>query len=229
MRKLIEVKHLSKSYRISSKEQVQALQDVNFTIHEGEMIAIVGTSGSGKSTLLRILGCIDSQTTGHYHLNGFDIKGKTDQELAHIRNQSIGFVMQDFSLIEDYSVKKNVLLPLTYEKNKEKRQQQKQHLLPLLQKLNIASKENQKVTSLSGGQKQRVAIARALINNPAILLADEPTGALDQKTSKEIMNILHELHAEGKTIIIVTHDLQIAEQCQRIFRIEDGLLNEVYS
>ncbi|MGK4153431.1 ABC transporter ATP-binding protein [Kurthia gibsonii] len=228
MKKLIEVKHLSKSYRISSKEQVQALQDVNFTIHEGEMIAIVGTSGSGKSTLLRILGCIDSQTTGHYHLNGFDIEGKTDQELAHIRNQSIGFVMQDFSLIEDYSVKKNVLLPLTYEKNKEKRQQQKQHLLPLLQKLNIASKENQKVTSLSGGQKQRVAIARALINNPAILLADEPTGALDQKTSKEIMNILHELHAEGKTIIIVTHDLQIAEQCQRIFRIEDGLLNEVY-
>ncbi|GEK30522.1 ABC transporter ATP-binding protein [Kurthia zopfii] len=227
MKKLIEVQHLSKVYPIASNEKVHALKDVNFTISEGDLIAIVGTSGSGKSTLLRILGCIDTQSTGQYLFKGLNIEGKTDKELANIRNQSIGFVMQDFSLIEDYSVKKNVLLPLTYEKNKVKRNKRKKNLNTLLEKLNMSNQENQNVTSLSGGQKQRVAIARALINQPAILLADEPTGALDQATSKEIMSILHSLHAEGKTIIIVTHDLQIAEQCQRIFQIEDGHLHEV--
>lgn len=227
MKKLIEVQHLSKVYPIASNEKVHALKDVNFTINEGDLIAIVGTSGSGKSTLLRILGCIDTQSTGQYLFKGLNIEGKTDKELANIRNQSIGFVMQDFSLIEDYSVKKNVLLPLTYEKNKVKRNKRKKNLNTLLEKLNMSNQENQNVTSLSGGQKQRVAIARALINQPAILLADEPTGALDQATSKEIMSILHSLHAEGKTIIIVTHDLQIAEQCQRIFQIEDGHLHEV--
>lgn len=228
MKKLIEVQHLSKVYPIASNEKVHALKDVNFTINEGDLIAIVGTSGSGKSTLLRILGCIDTQSTGQYLFKGLNIEGKTDKELANIRNQSIGFVMQDFSLIEDYSVKKNVLLPLTYEKNKDKRNKRKKNLNTLLEKLNMSNQENQNVTSLSGGQKQRVAIARALINQPAILLADEPTGALDQATSKEIMSILHSLHAEGKTIIIVTHDLQIAKQCQRIFQIEDGHLHEVY-
>lgn len=228
MKKLIEVQHLSKVYPIASNEKVHALKDVNFTINEGDLIAIVGTSGSGKSTLLRILGCIDTQSTGQYLFKGLNIEGKTDKELANIRNQSIGFVMQDFSLIEDYSVKKNVLLPLIYEKNKDKRNKRKKNLNTLLEKLNMSNQENQNVTSLSGGQKQRVAIARALINQPAILLADEPTGALDQATSKEIMSILHSLHAEGKTIIIVTHDLQIAKQCQRIFQIEDGHLHEVY-
>lgn len=223
---LLEIEHMTKTYNLASKEPVYALKNINMTLNPGELVAIIGTSGSGKSTLLRMLGCIDSPSSGTYTLNGKDMATMNDQSLANYRNQEIGFIMQDFALIDYYSVKKNILLPLMYEKKKELKKQRKKELLPLLEKLSIAEKINSKVTDLSGGQKQRVAIARALINDPEILLADEPTGALDEQTTAEIMAIFKQLHKEGKTIIIVTHDMQVANQCNRILRMQDGHLAE---
>jgi len=226
---LLEIDALNKTYNATSSVPVHALRNIHLQIERGELIAIVGTSGSGKSTLLRILGCIDQQTSGTYRLAQQNIFQQNDAQLATIRNKSIGFIMQDFALIDYYSVKKNILLPLVYEKNRALKQQRKRQLSTLLTQLHIQDKINDKVSNLSGGQRQRVAIARALINEPAILLADEPTGALDEKTTEEIMQIFLQLHEAGKTIIIVTHDMNIAQKCQRIFTMQDGTLTETSS
>lgn len=223
---LIECKQLSKKYMQSKSNTIEVLKDIDFSIDEGEIVAIVGTSGSGKSTLLRILGCVEPQTSGSYTLDTAKIENENDKRLAKIRNESIGFIMQDFALVDYYDVKRNILLPLVYEGDKKKRSQHKKTASKLLEKLHIGDKEHQLVSELSGGQKQRVAIARALINEPKIILADEPTGALDQKTSQEIMDLLLALHEEGQTIILVTHDPLIANQCQRIVRLEDGKIIE---
>lgn len=200
------------------------LNGVSVRINEGELVAITGTSGSGKSTLLNIIGCLDYPTEGKYFLNGENIKGKSKKEMAKYRNQLFGFVMQDFALVDHYTVKQNVSLPLLYSESKINKREKQNKLNELLIKLGIQEKENVKTALLSGGQKQRVAIGRALINNPKIILADEPTGALDQKTSMEILKLLNKLHDEGKTVIIITHDPLVASHCPRIINMEDGLM-----
>ncbi|MGE7093780.1 ABC transporter ATP-binding protein [Lysinibacillus sp. NPDC048646] len=222
---IIQIKDLSKIYN-TKDNSLYALKNVSLSIDKGEMVAIIGTSGSGKSTLLNILGCIDSQTSGAYFLDNQSVESKSKKELAEMRNNYLGFVMQDFALVDYYSVKKNVTLPLIYLKNKELRKKRQKDLNGLLEKMHIKKKIGEKVAYLSGGQKQRVAIARALINNPEIILADEPTGSLDQNTSKQIIELLLSLNREGKTIIIVTHDPMIASYCNRVIRIEDGVVSD---
>ncbi|GGN94024.1 ABC transporter ATP-binding protein [Saccharibacillus kuerlensis] len=221
----IEIRNLNKVFK-TKQHALHALNDVSLTIEKGEMVAIMGTSGSGKTTLLHILGCIDHPSDGSYRLNEMAIEQQSPKALAHIRNRDLGFVMQDFALIDHYSVQKNVLLPLKYMKETKLRKERAARLPALLEKLHIGQKQHEKVMNLSGGQKQRVAIARALINEPDIILADEPTGALDQKTSYEIIQLMRSINQEGKTVIIVTHDPSIAAHCQRIVRIEDGKIIE---
>lgn len=203
---------------------VDALRGVSIEINEGEMVAITGTSGSGKSTLLNILGCIDKPTSGKFYINEKLVNNLGDKELAQIRNRLIGFVLQDFALIEDYTVKKNIMLPVMYSKEKKNQLKFSKELDILLKKLNILNKKDEITQNLSGGQKQRVAIARALINNPKIILADEPTGSLDKKNSIEIINILKELNELGVTMVVVTHDMNIASYFDRIIKIEDGVV-----
>ncbi|MEJ8307324.1 ABC transporter ATP-binding protein [Saccharibacillus sacchari] len=222
---IIEIENLNKIFK-TRQNHFQALNDLSLTIAKGEMIAIMGTSGSGKTTLLNILGCIDHASSGSYRLNQKLIEGKSLQALASIRNRDLGFVMQDFALVDHYSVQKNVLLPLNYLKDHKLRKERAARLPALLEKLHIRHKQIEKVMNLSGGQKQRVAIARALINEPEVILADEPTGALDQKTSQEIIQLLRAINQEGKTIVIVTHDPNIAACCDRMVRIEDGRIIE---
>ena len=217
----IELKNISKTYS-KNDIKVNALKDINICIDKGELVAIVGTSGSGKSSLLNIIGCIDKGYEGEYILNGKRIDLYKDEELALCRNKIFGFVLQYYGLLNNETVFDNIKLPLIYAKKKEKANKVKE----MLKKFNIEDKSQCKPTELSGGQCQRVAIARALINEPEIILADEPTGALDKRTSKEVMDILIELNKEGKTIIIVTHDEKIANQCNRIIRIEDGIIEE---
>lgn len=217
----IELKNISKTYS-KNGIKVNALENINICIDKGELVAIVGTSGSGKSSLLNIIGCIDKGYEGEYILNGKRIDLYKDEELALCRNKIFGFVLQYYGLLNNETVFDNIKLPLIYAKKKEKANKVKD----MLKKFNIEDKAQCRPTELSGGQCQRVAIARALINEPEIILADEPTGALDKKTSKEVMDILIELNKEGKTIIIVTHDEKIANQCNRIIRIEDGIIEE---
>lgn len=216
---LIELINIKKVYG-KNDYAVCALNGISLTINKGDMIAIMGTSGSGKSTLLNILGCLDKSTEGEYILNGRNITSYNNNELASIRNNNFGFVVQYFALIDDYSVLENVIIPLEYSKINKK--QKKEKVIKLLERLGLENKINRLPKELSGGQNQRVALARALINNPEIILADEPTGALDKKTSQEILSILKKLNEEGKTIIIVTHDENIAKQCHKIIKIEDG-------
>lgn len=218
---IIKLKHISKTYGINDGK-VEALKDVSLSINKGELVAIIGVSGSGKSTLLNIIGCIDEPTSGQCYINGKDIKGYSEKELADCRNRNIGFVLQYFGLISSYTVYENVELPLIYNKGKKK----KEVVLEMLNKLNIADKKDKLPCELSGGQNQRVAIARALVNNPNIILADEPTGALDKETAKHVMEILINLNREGKTVIIVTHDEVISSKCNRTIRIEDGIIKE---
>ena len=216
---MIKINKLNKSYITT-----QALKDVSLTIEDGEMVAIIGKSGAGKSTLLHILGCLDNFDSGEYILDGTDVRTLSNRKKAKLRNKNIGFVFQDFSLIPYRSVKFNVMLPLFFCKYSYKKMKEQAHLL--LEKLDIASQENKKVNQLSGGQKQRVAIARAMINDPNIILADEPTGALDTRTSAEIMEVFRQLNEEGKTVIIITHDPVVADACKRKIEISDGRILE---
>lgn len=217
---MIKLSNIEKIYNKGKSNAFQALTDVTMEIEDGELVAIIGTSGAGKSTLLHILACIDSYEGGEYWIDDTLVKGLSEKQLARIRNEKIGMVMQDFALVEDFTAIQNVMLPLDFAKRKI--HGKKEMALTALQAVKMESFAHQLASKLSGGQKQRVAIARAIVHRPSMILADEPTGALDSKTSGEIMELFHELHRQGRTIIIVTHDLKIAEQCERIIRIEDG-------
>lgn len=217
--KLIEIKSLGKVYQMGDNE-LHALKSINLTINKGEFISIMGTSGSGKSTLMNILGCLDRATYGDYFLEGIDIKEKTEDELSFIRNQKIGFVFQSFNLIPRTSSLKNVELPMIYAKKGTEYREQR--AFELLERVGLGDRTDHVPNELSGGQRQRVAIARALANEPPIILADEPTGNLDSKSSIEIMALFSELHKEGKTVIIVTHEREIAECTDRIVTFRDG-------
>lgn len=222
---MIQTKDISKIYNKNTTAKVEALKQVDLSIAKGELIAIVGKSGSGKSTLLHILGLLDSPTQGNYYLNGMDTSKVDVDELAVIRNETIGFVLQEFGLLLSKTVYENISIPLYFSKTV-KRKQMPELIRNSLRQVGLEEKENSIVAELSGGQKQRVAIARAIVNNPDIILADEPTGALDQNTSQEIMNLLIELNQKGKTVVIITHDRKIASQCQRNIEITDGYVVE---
>lgn len=223
---VLKVNNLCKTFSSSSKEsEVKALKSVNLEINDGDFIAIIGTSGSGKSTLLNILGLLDNQTSGEYFIEGINVKNLKDKELAVIRNKTFGFIVQHFALIKDFSVYDNIEIPLEY--GRVKKNIRKEKIESVLKRVGLKEKIRVKTGNLSGGQCQRVAIARALVNQPKVILADEPTGALDSKTTEEIMNIFEELNKEGKTIVIITHDMTIANRCKRIISIEDGVVKEI--
>lgn len=218
---LIEMKEIIKAYNIGLESEIEILHGIDLKIYEGEFVAIVGESGSGKSTLMNIIGVLDKQTKGEYYLDGIDIKNANEAEMNVIRNKKIGFVFQNFNLIGRTSALRNVELPMLYAgvPAEERTKRAKE----LLSKVGMESRMNHMPNELSGGQKQRVAIARSLVNNPAIILADEPTGALDSETSTMVMNIFNDLNKnQGKTIILITHSKEIAEQCPRIVTIKDG-------
>lgn len=219
---LIEMKEIIKRYNIGTESEIEILHGIDLKIYEGEFVAIVGESGSGKSTLMNIIGVLDKQTEGEYYLDGIDIKNANEEEMNVIRNKKIGFVFQNFNLIGRTSALKNVELPMLYAgvPAEERTKRAKE----LLSKVGMASRANHMPNELSGGQKQRVAIARSLVNNPSIILADEPTGALDTKTGIQVMELFHEINKTGTTIIIVTHDPRIGESTERVIKILDGLL-----
>ncbi|EMK6832415.1 ABC transporter ATP-binding protein [Vibrio cholerae] len=216
---LVELQQICKHYT-SGQNVVKALDGVDLTIRHGEFLAILGPSGSGKSTLMNVLGCLDKPTAGRYQLDGHPVDSLSTQQLAAIRNQKIGFVFQSFNLLEYASALDNVALPLVYAGVKAK--DRRRRATELLTRVGLADRLDHKPNQLSGGQKQRVAIARALINQPQILLADEPTGALDSKSGAEIEALFNELHREGRTIIVVTHDNELAKRTKRIVTIRDG-------
>ncbi len=217
---MIRLNKISKIYNKGKSNAFQALTDINIEIADGELVAIIGTSGAGKSTLLHILACIDSYESGEYYIDDTLIKNCSEKKLAQIRNKKIGMVMQDFALVDDFSALQNVMLPLDFSKSKVS--EKKEKCLNALQAVGMEKFAHHQSNKLSGGQKQRVAIARAIVNEPSIILADEPTGALDSKTSSEIMELFKSLNDAGRTVIIVTHDMKIAQQCKRVIRIEDG-------
>ncbi|WP_066505773.1 ABC transporter ATP-binding protein [Abyssisolibacter fermentans] len=220
---MIKVKGLYKIYKTGTVE-VQALKDVNFEVKKGEFVSIMGTSGSGKSTLMNILGCLDKATKGDYILDGQNIAGLQENKLAAIRNKKIGFVFQSYNLLSKTTALKNVELPMMYAGSSRNKRRKK--AIELLDKVGLSDRVHHKPNELSGGQKQRVAIARALINNPSIILADEPTGNLDTKSGEEIMQIFQRLNDEGVTIVLVTHEPEIAEHTKRIVVFRDGRLIE---
>ncbi len=218
---MIEIQNVSKIYRLGSVE-VPALQDVSFRIERGEVVAIMGQSGSGKSTLMNILGCLDLATSGQYFLDGQNIAGLSEDELAEIRNRKIGFVFQKFNLLPRITVRRNVELPLSYNGGKSQKEIE-QRAEAILKAVGLEDRIFHRPTELSGGQQQRVAIARALINEPALILADEPTGNLDSRTGAEIMDLLLGLNKDhGMTLVLVTHDAWIASHSQRVIRLRDG-------
>jgi putative ABC transport system ATP-binding protein len=226
MESLITIKDIGRKYVIGS-ETIHALKSVSLTINKGEFVALMGPSGSGKSTLMNILGCLDTPTKGEYILNGINVSHMTDNELAEVRNTEIGFVFQTFNLLPRSTALDNVALPLIYAGiNKETRQDRAK---TALQNVGLGNRVDHKPNELSGGQRQRVAVARALINNPSIILADEPTGNLDTKTSIEIMGLVEDIHAKGNTIILVTHEEDIALHAHRIVRMRDGLIENDYA
>ena len=216
---VIEVKNLEKTYYVGDME-VNALRGVSFNILKSQFSAIMGPSGSGKSTLMHIIGCLDSPTKGEYHLNGENVANMQDDQLAKIRNKEIGFVFQSFHLLPRNTALENVMLPLKYASVGKTERSKK--AMEALTQVGLADRVDHRPSELSGGQQQRVAIARALVNSPAILFADEPTGNLDSKTGEEVMNLLHELNDKGQTIVLITHEKEIADQTERTIFIRDG-------
>jgi putative ABC transport system ATP-binding protein len=221
--KIIETKNISRTY-IMGTSIVNALQSVSISIDKGEYVAFMGPSGSGKSTLMNIVGCLDTPTSGTYMLNNQFVSDMTENELAEVRNKEIGFVFQTFNLLPRATALENVALPLIYAGYS--KSDRDEMAMKALENVNLADRYHHKPNELSGGQRQRVAIARALVNNPSILLADEPTGNLDTKTSYDIMNLFQELHDKGHTIIMVTHEDDIAHYAHRIIRLRDGLVEK---
>ncbi len=216
---LIRIERLSKHYKVGM-EVVRALRSVSLSIYKNEYLALMGPSGSGKSTLMNILGCLDTPTSGSYYLNGKDVSKLVDNELAEIRNKEIGFVFQTFNLLPRSTALDNVALPLIYAG--QSKVARRERALTVLDQVGLSDRTHHKPNELSGGQRQRVAIARALVNSPSIILADEPTGNLDSKTSIEIMGLLQDIHSAGNTIILVTHEEDIALHAHRIVRLLDG-------
>lgn len=221
MQTIIHLDRLKKNYYLG-KQIVEVLKGISLDILKNEFVALMGPSGSGKSTLMNILGCLDTPTSGKYILNGKDVSSTPDNELADVRNKEIGFVFQQFNLLPRLTAVENVALPLVYAGVPKKQRTEK--AMQVLEKVNLADRSHHKPNEMSGGQNQRVAIARALVNDPAIILADEPTGNLDSKTSHEIMNIFVNIHEAGNTVILVTHEEDIANFAHRIVRLRDGLI-----
>lgn len=221
MSSIIKTGDISKIYTMGS-EKIHALKSITMNINRGEYVAFMGPSGSGKSTLMNIIGCLDTPTGGDYELNGKVVSEMTENELADIRNQEIGFVFQTFNLLPRQSSLENVALPLIYAGYR--KEEREERALEALEKVGLGDRAGHKPNELSGGQRQRVAVARALVNNPSIILADEPTGNLDTKTSYAIMELFQNLHDQGNTIIMVTHEEDIAEYSHRVIRLRDGLV-----
>jgi len=220
---MINIKKVSKSFTLGD-EIIKAVNNISFNVQKGEFVAIVGPSGSGKSTLMNVLGLLDVPDSGEYYLDGINISEASDDELANIRNQKIGFIFQNFNLLGKMTALENVEVPLIY--NGKTEEDARKIAKKLLEKVNLKERMNHLPNQLSGGQQQRVAIARALACNPEIILADEPTGALDSKTGIDIMNLLKDLNDNGQTIILITHDLNIAKKAKRVVKISDGKLYE---
>lgn len=218
---MIQIKNLVKVYNKGKTNEFCALKGIDLSIEEGEMVAIIGKSGAGKSTLLHILAAIDSYDKGSYLVDGVSVGDLKEKERARFRNQKMGIVMQDYALIDEYTIEENVQIPLIFGKVKGN-DVRREKIMTVLENVGLAELAKKPVRQLSGGQKQRVAIARALVNNPTFLLADEPTGALDSKTSGEIMDVFEKLNQGGKTVIIVTHDMEVAAWCGRVIEISDG-------
>ncbi|MBQ5565977.1 MAG: ABC transporter ATP-binding protein [Clostridia bacterium] len=217
---MIDMKGIVKKYYIGEPNELEILHGIDLKVYDGEFVAIVGESGSGKSTLMNIIGALDRPTEGEYYFNGVDISKLSDKKLSKIRNSTIGFVFQNFNLIPRTSALKNVELPMVYGKvPKKERISRAKELLDMVE---MSSRYDHNPNELSGGQKQRVAIARAMANNPSIILADEPTGALDSKTGRTIMDLFHDLHSQGKTIVLITHNPELAKETERIVTISDG-------
>jgi len=221
---IITMQNITKIYNIGG-EEVRALDGASLTIHEGEFVSIIGPSGSGKSTMMNIIGCLDVADEGEYMLDGQSIEQYSEEELARIRNKKIGFIFQSFNLLSRMTAMENVELPLIYQRLPVEARKKKTNAA--LERVGLTDRGHHKPTELSGGQQQRVAIARALATEPAILLADEPTGNLDTKTGNDIMSLFHELHAAGNTIVLITHSEEVANQAQRRIRIIDGRVTEV--
>lgn len=218
---VIRIKGIKKIYKVGNQE-VRALNGVDIQIQKNEYVAIMGPSGSGKSTMMNILGCLDSPSEGEYILNGTDVSKMDDNELAVIRNKEIGFIFQSFNLLPRYTALDNVALPLIY--SGESRENREQRARVALENVDLKDRMHHKPNELSGGQRQRVAVARALVNKPSIILADEPTGNLDTKTSIDIMKLFEEIHEQGNTVILVTHEEDIAKHAKRIIRLRDGII-----
>lgn len=221
---MIELREVSKVYQIGD-ERVHALNHASLHVYPHEFVSIIGPSGSGKSTLMNIIGCLDTADAGLYCLDGVPIEDYTETQLARVRNEKIGFVFQNFNLIAKMSAEENVELPLIYQKVK--RAERQRRVREALERVGLTKRAKHQPTELSGGQQQRVAIARALVTRPSLILADEPTGNLDSRTTDDIMDIFHELHEQGNTIVLITHDNEVAAQARRIIHIRDGKLTEV--
>lgn len=217
---MIRLENIVKVYNPKKSNEFEALHGVSAAIEDGELVAIIGKSGAGKSTLLHILACIDSYQDGEYSIDGTLVKNLSERQYAKIRNEKIGMVMQDFALVEDFTALENVMIPLNF--SKKKIPNKKEKALGALRSVGIEELAKKPCNKLSGGQKQRVAIARAIVNDPSMILADEPTGALDTKTSAEIMELFKTLNEAGRTVVIVTHDPKVAEQCEKVIEISDG-------
>ena len=217
---MVRFEKVKKIYNIRKTNEFEALHDISMKIEDGELVAITGKSGAGKSTILHILACIDSYEGGSYYIDDILVKNLSEKKLAEMRNERIGIVMQDYALVEDFTALENVMLPLDF--SRKKKRDKRKRALDALESVDMVELAGKTVSKMSGGQKQRVAIARAIVNNPRILLADEPTGALDSNNADAIMGLFKKINEQGRTVIIVTHDHDLAEQCMRTIDIADG-------